>query len=163
MGFKPYEEFDIITQLTPTEVQAKLEGAVSPRNEAFTNMFSNGPITPFNGYAGDGVFEFEPNIVYRTSFNPEVVGFIVQHETGSKIHIKIKLANFVIFGLYVWVGALSLIGLASLITNKNIFDSTYSYIIPFAIAAFSYWWFISCFNDESNEIKSKLETLLKSA
>ena len=70
MPFLPFENFYIITDLKPDEVQARLEKEVEPdKGFSFSGLFSRSDRN-FTGYVVNGTFEFKRVINYRNSFLP---------------------------------------------------------------------------------------------
>lgn len=161
MRFFPYENFYIITRLTPDEVHAKLEEVVSPNGPMIFNFFSTsdgGLNTPFKGYVNNGQFEFKPNIIYRNSFLPQIKGSTEAYNDGSRIHIKMTLhvLLMIITGILLTVS-----GIAFLVSLPRLINNNAPDIIPCFVFMFVYLLATGAFKSESISSKSFLAALLE--
>lgn len=161
MPFIPFENFYIISKLTPVEIQSKLEKVVSRPNNSFRGLFSSNPDTPFSGYVSPKLSLFKPNINYRNSFIPEIQLKAEPYLNGSRIHIKMRLLDFVLVFMCFWMtGA----GVACIVTIVNFFSGAGSgaiVFVPFGMLAFAYLLAMGGFKTESIDAKSTLLKVLE--
>jgi len=94
MKLLPYENFHIISKLTPGEIVEKLKEVTRPNTGYAVNLSGinpNGPNTTFKGFINSSDFKFEPAIIYRNSFLPQITGSIEPFGEGSRVDIKMAL------------------------------------------------------------------------
>jgi hypothetical protein len=106
MRFLPYENFHIISDLKPDEVQQKLTEVTSSDSGyiiSFPRSYPAGPNTPFTGHVSNNTFEIKPKIIYRNAFLPQIRGSFEAYNEGSKINIKMTLNIFVLTFMSIWL------------------------------------------------------------
>ena len=160
MSFIPFENFYIISKLTPAEVQTKLEKVVSPTDNSFRGLFSNKIDTPFSGYVSPNKSLFKPNINYRNSFIPEIKLETEPYLNGSRIHIKMKLLDAVFVFMCIWMGFAVIFGIVSTVSTLNAGESPAFTLAPLGMLAFGYLLTTGGFKMESTGAKSTLLKLL---
>ncbi len=161
MSFVPYENFYIISKLTPTEVQSKLEKVVGKPDYSFRGLFSNKIDTPFRGYLSPNQSIFKPNINYRSGFIPEILLKTEPYLEGSRVHVKMKLLDVVFGFMCFFVGFAVLFTIIATIRFFMNSESVAEVFVPIGMVAFVYLLGTRAFKSESTDAKSTLLKLLE--
>lgn len=163
MNFLPYKNIYIISPLKPEDIQAALEKVVAPTISAKANwkyaVISEGY---FLGYSFKGSFKFQQVLTYKNSFAPIIIGSTESYETGSRIHIEMKLLSFVKVFLIFAFGFLTIATASLLYSNikdKHILPSSF---IPLGMIVIVYLMTILGFNAESRNAQNYLLDLFES-
>jgi hypothetical protein len=141
MKFFPYENFYILSNLKPVEVQLKLEQNISPTDQRvfeLGNLFF-GPKESFKGYSVNGVFQIEDNsIVGQKTYLPSIKGSTEAYQNGSRIHIRMVPRTFTILFMCIWEGLTLFICIV--ITTKLILQSKFDNgaLIPYLMLILGY-------------------------
>ena len=100
MPLLPYKSYELVSDKTPSEVEAAMRCAVAPRR-----FFSSGAATlPFEGEVGDRTFDVQRAIGYRNSFLPQVHGDIIAAPRGSRIVVRMRLRPVILVFMTLWMG-----------------------------------------------------------
>ena len=161
MNFFPYENFYIISDLKPEQVQEHLQKEVEPvKGFSFRNIFSGSSESYFSGYVVNGTFEFKRIINYRNSFLPQIKGSTETWINGSRVHVKMGMHIAVTVFICIWLGTALLFGVGFLVQelSKGPFEITD--LFPFAMFVFGYILATAGFKYESNKAKNKLVEIL---
>jgi hypothetical protein len=106
MRFLPYENFHLISDLSPEKIRERLMEVSSPDSGyiiSFPRSYAAGPNTPFTGWVSTNSFEFKPKIIYRNPFLPRISGSFEAIKGGSKIRVKMTLNIFVLIFISIWL------------------------------------------------------------
>jgi hypothetical protein len=112
MPLLPYKRYELLSDKTPSEVEAAMRSVVAPRR---TFGVAAAP-RPFEGEVGDRTFDVQRAITYRNSFLPQIRGDIFAAAEGSRIAVSMKLRLLILVFTIIWlagVGAASLVILIS--------------------------------------------------
>ena len=160
MKFLPFENFYIITNLKPEQVQARLEKEVEPnKGFSFSNLFSRSD-RAFTGYIVNGTFEFKRIISYSNSFLPQIKGSTEPWMNGSRVHIKMRMHNAVIGFMCLWLGMALLFGVGFLVQELNKGPFEVVDLAPFLMFGFGYVLATGGFKFESTKAKNMLLEIL---
>lgn len=155
MNFVPFEDFYIVTGLTPTEVQERLQGEIGP-----SQGFNRSSAYYFSGYIFQKQFVIEPVINYRNSFLPEIKGVIEDLNHGSRLHIKMAIKQGVSIFLCIWMAFAAIAGMFIFYKAYKEAEFTYDTFFPAFMLCFAYVLATGCFKYESRDAKRKLLTIL---
>jgi hypothetical protein len=161
MPFVPYENLYIISKLPPAEIQLRLEKVVSRPDNSFRGLFSKSPDTPFSGYVSGNLSLFKPNINYRNSFIPEIKLQTEPYLDGSRIHVKMKLLDFVFAFLCLWMSGAAIGCIATIIVVLSGSNPVAIIFIPFGMLGFGYLLTTGGFKAESTDARSVLLKLFE--
>ena len=155
MGFYPYENFYIETDLSPNDIESRLSLAVErKRLYSFGSKFRTYD-KPYNGAVEHLQFKIIRNVSYRNIFLPQIEGVIIP---GAKtcVHVIMRLKPPTVTFMISWIAAGILFGLG--LTIKSIIDNDYQiYTVPsYAIAVFGYLLSTLSFKYESSQSKDYL-------
>ncbi len=146
MAFLPNQNFNIITKLTPAEVQVKLDEMLSAQS------------FQFSGYAADGIFKLQPLGGNQNSFVPQIEGIVEAVDGGSRIQVRIQMAKTVSIIMIVGM-ALILIGVILTVIDLLINRGGHHNFISVFIWLIIFIPLMSRFQTESKKVK---ETLVNS-
>src|ERR1700752_528959 len=100
MPLLPHKSYELVSDKTPSEIEAAMRSAVAPRRS-----FGSGAATrPFEGEVGDRTFDVQRAIGYRNSFLPQVRGEIMAAPGGSRISVRMRLRLVLLVFLIMWIG-----------------------------------------------------------
>jgi len=157
MKLFPYENYYIISPLKPQEAEIKIQSAIyipgveNGMNVGFKyDVYSN---KYFKGFAMYNSFKIAPDINYKNSFAPDIIGKIEPYISESRVHIKMKLTGLAIGFMSVWFGFL-IIACMSVINNYLLAKKSELTIIPIGILfIFGYCLVLGSFKYESTRCK----------
>lgn len=164
MNFIPYKNFYIISPLKPEEIQAALEKVTASTSSVKVNWGRGGHLSEgyFMGYSFNGSFKFQQVLTYQNSFAPMITGSTELYQTGSRIHIEMKLLSYTKVFLMFALGFLTIATASLLYSNvkdKYIVPSSF---IPLAMIVIGYLMTILGFNAESRNAQNYLLDLFES-
>jgi hypothetical protein len=136
MKLFPYENYYIISPFKPEEAENKLQASIyipgveNGMNVGFKyDVYSN---KYFKGFAMYNSFKIAPDINYRNSFAPDIMGNIAPYISESRINIKMKLTGLAIGFMSVWFGFLIVAAISVIIKDISAEKSEIT-IIPIGI------------------------------
>jgi hypothetical protein len=130
----PYQQFTIITDLTPDQVHKRLMEVVEPPNNRWPR--SQKPNKPYQGQIGEHSFKVHRVISSRNSFLPMIQGRIqAQDGGGSQIQIKMSPSLFVVVFMWIW---LSSVGQGALLFLAAMFAENFDpiFLVPVGMFLF---------------------------
>ena len=137
MPLLPYKNFELVSDKTPSEIEAAMRSAVEPRRS-----FGSGPGTrPFEGEVGDRTFDVQRAIGYKNSFLPQVHGDIVAAAGGSRIAVRMSLRLFILVFTIIWMGVVGAACLGILISEFRQGGSPSTALVPACM--FIFGWFLA--------------------
>jgi hypothetical protein len=163
MKFIPYDNFYIVTKLSPDETREKLQKVLAAT--------SSGKIRLGGGYISDAIFfgfllnskfRITPLLSYVNSFSPIIKGTIEESpEKGSYIHITMSLSEtiMVISGIIFLSTFLGFVTMVSIGLTKGHIEATI--MIPICIFLFTYLFCMYGFWSERNNSVSTLVDLFE--
>ena len=95
----PWHAFTVDGGMPPDLATVLIASQVGPREFLFPTLTK-----AFTGSVADGGFKIMRVIRYRNSFLPVVTGRIEPHDTGSRIHVRMRLHLFSAVFMAVWMG-----------------------------------------------------------
>lgn len=156
MRLLPYENFYLLSQIKPADLQARLEKEVEPVvGFSFKRLFSRSSSFYFSGYTVNGIFQIKRVIFYRNSFLPRIYGEIEPYLNGSQIHIKMRMHVLVIVFMSIWLGGV-LFGAIAFLIGNIIYGFNITSLIPVVMFLFGYGIMMGGFKYESRKAKAKL-------
>jgi hypothetical protein len=163
MKFFPSEDFYIISQLKPAEIQIRLEKEITFKNTSISALFEPSGNTYFEGYSANGFFEIQPIIQGRNSFVPQIKGNTEPYLNGSRIHVKMNMMSGVIAFMCIWIGFAVLFGFGFIFQSLKNHDLSFAIIIPFGMALFGYMLALGGFKFKSVDARQKLLDMFEGA
>ena len=137
MPLLPYKSYELVSDKTPSEIEAAMRSAVAPRRS-----FGSGAATrPFEGEVGDRTFDVQRAISYRNSFLPQVHGDIIAAARGSRIAVRMRLRLFILVFMLIWMGGIGAACLLILISESRQGGSPYTALGPACMFVFG--WVLS--------------------
>ena len=137
MPLLPYKSYELVSDKTPSEIEAAMRSAVEPRRS-----FGSGPGTrPFEGEVGDRTFDVQRAIGYKNSFLPQVHGDIVAVPGGSRIAVRMRLRLFILVFMIIWMGGLGAACLLIVISEFRQGGSPSTALGPACM--FTFGWFLA--------------------
>ncbi len=93
--FIPYAKYELTSDLSPPELLGKIRGEIS--NHDLVGELTVRVKGPFSGTINlkSGKFRIQKRLSYTNSFNPNLRGLVVEHGSGSKINVTLRLPTFV--------------------------------------------------------------------
>ncbi|RBL90650.1 hypothetical protein [Chitinophaga flava] len=128
MKLVPFEDYTLISNLSPEEVKKRLEEKLNlKRRTAFISFRPQlDTDRPYEGAFRGNKFVIKRIINYRNSFLPEITGVVTHEVVHTAIKIKMRMSVFVCVFLVIWLLLMSMI----LFSVKS---STGADIIPLGI------------------------------
>lgn len=121
MKFFPYEKYYIISPLKPAEAEKKLQASIYiPEIENGSSVGFKYDVYSrkyFKGFAMYNSFKIEPDINYRNSFAPDIIGSIKPYISESRIQVKMKLTGLAVGFMSIWFGFLVIAFLSIIIKD----------------------------------------------
>jgi hypothetical protein len=162
MNWLPYENYYMISPLSPGEVKSRVSEQVSPTftGNFFENITKRYP-APFKGYVTNNEFKIVPVIVGRNSFIPYIKGKVESTDSGSRVHITMTLLE----PIQIFIAIVFLfLAMAKFLTffdaiKSNSFDPVI--LAPVGAILFVYIMMILGFTSESVSSKNFLLELLE--
>lgn len=137
MPLLPYKSYELVSDKTPSEIEAAMRSVVAPRR----SFRFSAPTRAFEGEVGDGTFDVQRAIGYRNSFLPQIRGDIMAAAGGSRIAITMRLRRFILVFMIIWVGGVGAASLQILISEFQRGGSPYTALGPAFM--FIFGWFLS--------------------
>jgi hypothetical protein len=165
--FLPYENYMLLTNLSPEEVGRRISANIEPRLTGVFSEFTRNNTKPYQGVCARNKFEISRIINYRNSFIPVISGEVSSYlGVESRIHIKMKPHSFVIVFMCIWLG---FGGLFCLLILSNMFrpemrpdkELSIGEVIPFVMFIGGCLLFSLPFKFESKKSKLFLAELLE--
>ena len=136
MPLFPYKHYELVSDQTPSEIEAAMRAAVAPRR-----VFGSGATRPFEGEVGDRTFDVQRAIGYKNSFLPRVRGDIFAAPGGSRIAVRMRLRLFILVFTIIWMGGVGAACLLMLISELRQGGSPYRALGPAVM--FIFGWFLA--------------------
>jgi hypothetical protein len=137
MPLLPYKNYELVSDQTPSEVEAAMRSVVAPRR---TFRFAAAP-RAFEGEVGDRTFDVQRAIGYRNSFLPQIRGDIMAAAGGSRIVVRMRLRLAILVVMIIWMGGVGAASLQILISELRQGGSPSTALGPAAM--FLFGWFLS--------------------
>lgn len=163
MKFLPYEEITYYSQLKSGDVLYRISDNLEPeRTFRFKGLFFTGSSKPYEGWVDDnGTFKLKRIIGYKNSFLPVIEGSVKPEYFGSKIKLKLRLDKFVMVFVIVWMTAVGIASIATIIGFLNDPSIDRMAFIPIGMFVFGYALTMLAFKFESAKSKRDLVELLQ--
>ncbi|WP_212004448.1 hypothetical protein [Chitinophaga sp. HK235] len=168
MKFVPFEDYTLITYLSPEEVKRRLEEKLNLKRRTFSFSFGSqsDPDRPYEGTFQGNKFVIKRIINYRNSFLPEITGVVTHEVVHTAIKIKMTMAVFVYAFLAIWMLLMSVILFSvKSSTGENIIPLGMLGNIPFLpqvlLCLFVYAVTLGAFKYESIKSKKFLAALFE--
>lgn len=164
--FLPFDNFKLVTKLSATEVQQRIESITQPK-KGFSFSFSGNRNKPYEGKLIDRSFEISRIINYRNSFLPIIKGYISAYLGRTEVTIKMRPVVFVLIFMLLWLGVVGLVCLGTIISAimkfRQVLEGGFSplALIPFGMFVFGYALLMIAYKAESKKSKAFLEQLLE--
>ncbi|MGN8067468.1 hypothetical protein [Mucilaginibacter sp. 22184] len=161
MRLLPYENFYIVTQLKPAEVQERLATEIEPVTPfTFRKLFVRKSAYFFKGYVEDNRFKIIRIIFHRNSFLPFIKGSTESYLTGNRVHIIMYMHILVTLFMCIWFG---MTGFGAIIYLTGATPNKFSPppLIALSMFLFGYGMMIGAFKYESIKAKDKLLELFE--
>jgi hypothetical protein len=156
----PYDRFEYRSHLPPDEVLRRLGEATAPRQ--WVRFFWSRPTKPLEGKVSGSTFDCQRVITYRNSFLPRLQGTVEHHPLGgSRISGTMTLLPFVAAFLVVWIGGVSLIGIALLVAFVKEPKLGPLALLPCGMLVFLWVLATLAFSLEARKARALLERLLE--
>jgi hypothetical protein len=149
MWLFPYEQFSIISDLSPKEAQKRLNAGFEK------NIFKKISLFKWNKNIPKNTFYFIPFFKGTNSFVPMIRCFIKAGETTgtSKIYIRLKMHPIVLlFPLWIWI-------ISSIIIDPKTHPHITSILTPYIVVISVYVFFLLMYNYEAQKAKEKLDEI----
>jgi hypothetical protein len=165
-NFLPFDNFKLLTNLSVTEVQQRIESKIEPKKN-FSFSFSANRTKPYEGKLIDRSFEISRIINYRNSFLPVIKGHISTYLGKTEVAIKMRPVVFVLIFMSFWLGTVGLACVGITVTSILHFRQLLEYgfspgaLIPFGMFAFGYALLTIAYKAESKKSKAFLKQLLE--
>jgi len=161
----PFEKLIYRSTLTKEELLAHLQNEIEDQKSFGFGAFKHSYSKPYIGKIFNNSFKIQKAINYRNSFLPIIQGEIKDDINGSKINVKMNLANLVKVFMIVWLGGVSIACIAALykIIFDNDLDSEAQFLIfiPFCMLIIGILMVSLGFKVESRKSITDLEEILK--
>lgn len=162
MKYLPYDDFNIITPLSPAEVEERLQKEIEPpRGFSFTALFFQSSGYYFSGYILNGNFELQQVIRGRNHFTPQITGVTEPGMNGSRIHIKMKMYAAVVVLLCIWIVGTALAAVAGFVAILTRGQSVAAVVVPLGMLLTGYVLPMFGFKPEADEVKARLLKILQ--
>lgn len=165
-NFLPFDNFKLLTKLSATEVQQRIESITEPK-KGFSFSFSGNRNKPYEGNLLDRSFEISRIINYRNSFLPVIKGHISTCLGKTEVSIKMRPVFFVLIFMSFWLGVVGMACLgftiAAILHFRQLLEQGFSpgALIPFGMFAFGYALLTIAYKAESRKSKTFLTQLLE--
>ena len=165
-NFLPFDDLKLLTKLSATEVQHRIESITEPQ-KVFSFLYFRNSTKPYEGKFTDHSFEISRIINYRNSFLPVIKGQVSTHLGKTQVAIKMRPNVFVLIFMSLWLGSTGLVCLAIIIGAtlpfRHQIEQVFSEggLFPFSLFVFGYALIIIGYKVESRKSKVFLKQLLK--
>ncbi len=169
MNFKlllPFDNFKLLTRLSATEVQHRMESITEPR-KTFRGLFVTQKTKPYQGNVTGNQFEISRIITYRNSFLPLIRGRISTNMGQTEVAIWMRPVLFALIFMGFWLGIVGIICLAMAIEAFRQWEQLLAHgvspvsLIPFGMFVFGYLLLLLAYKTESRKSKAFLMQLLE--
>jgi len=162
MKLLPRAKFYLVSSLTPTEVDTRLQEHVETQQTGWgiRRLFEKQTGKPFSGYAAWGHFKFMRVIQGRNSFVPVIQGKTEAWMGGTILHATVKLESPVAIFMCLWLGGIGFACIGILVDSFSESEFSPAMLIPFAMFAFGYLMMVGIYNNEFNTAKEMLLKIL---
>jgi hypothetical protein len=160
--FLPYENYILITKLSPKIVMDKLQAQVQAERSIYKSVSPKNLL--YEGRCADNSFKIKKIINYRNSFLPNITGNVYTELGETHIHIKMQPHTFVLVFMGVWLSGVSFGCIVTLIsTVLNFAANGFNAVLfaPCGMLAFGLTLFIGGFKSESVGTKVFLKQLFE--
>jgi len=162
MKYLPYENFYIVTTLTPAELTQKLEKEIEPDTQfGFKRVFYRSSPYYFRGCLLNDGFELYPLIFRKNSFIPFIKGVVEPYLNGSKVQVKMRLHLSMFVFAVVWFGPIITLGCIAIYQALYYGNYGIGSFVPFGMVLFGYIMILLGFKSESIPAKKKLLKLFE--
>jgi len=164
--YLPFENYILITNLSPAEVYRRLADNVAPERPLQLFAQSSNTSKPYEGKISKDSFSISRVINYKNSFLPIINGNISSFVGQTQLNIKMKLASFAMVFMSLWLGIMGLACIVTLLIGiiqiKQIFQTGFSPMLltPFGAFIFGCLLTVIPFKKESKIAKEFLSSLL---
>ena len=159
MKIIPSDTLEIVTSLTIKEVKDILDNNIQPKVK-FDFSFSN-KHKVFEGFLKQDSFEIQRIIRGRNSFIPQIKGKIKSNNNGSTLMVDLKMNQFVIVFVIIWLGITGVSFFVSLFAVFNQGLNPIAAIGPAVMIAFAFGLMNYGYNSEKKKAIEALEKILK--
>lgn len=160
----PFEELWYHSTLSKEELFLHLKNEIDPEKSFGFGANRHTYSKPYIGKVFSERFEIRKAINYRNSFLPTIKGEIHNTINGSKIKIKMTLAEFVKAFMILWLSLVSFACFAvliNLITNGIDYETGSAVLIPFGMLIIGTLMVSLGFKTESKKSRKDLEEILQ--
>lgn len=161
----PFEKLIYHSTLTNEELLAHLQNEIEAEKSFGFGVNNYSYSKPYIGKIYNNSFEIKRAINYRNSFLPKINGEIKNDINGSKINVKMNLAEIVKVFMIIWLGGVLIACVATLyhiIFNNGInSEGDFFMLIPFFMLIFGVLMVSFGFKLESKKSIKDLEEILK--
>ncbi|MFA8437036.1 MAG: hypothetical protein ACEPOZ_21225 [Marinifilaceae bacterium] len=157
MSFLPFENIEIKTQLTASQIKERISECIEPKK-----IFRSGKknTKPYEGIITGNRFKIQRIINYRNSFLPQIKGHIIQTTYGAKVEIKMRLNIAVYIFMTFWLGGIGSVFLFLLFSSIDDKEFNPLILAPLGMILFGYVLSTGGFKSESNRSRKDLEKIL---
>lgn len=163
----PYENYTIVTHLTPEEIVEKLIVNVQPKREI---VFSFKPVQitkPYEGEVYKNGFKINRCIDYRNSFLPEISGNFSSFLGKTEVNISMRLFTLVKVFAILWLSVVGIVCIGIILSyiflanNLSKIQFSPAILVPFGMFIFGCLLFTIPFKIESKKAKEFLNKLFE--
>ena len=164
--FLPFDNFKLLTRLSATEVQHRMESITEPR-KAFRGFFVIQKTKLYQGHVAGNQFEISRIITYRNSFLPLIRGHVSTYMGQTEVAIRMRPVLFVLIFMGFWLGIVGVICLVLTIEAFRQRDELLAQgvppvaLVPFGMFVFGYMLLLLAYKTESRKSKAFLTQLLE--
>lgn len=165
--YLPYEKYTLISRLTAEQICQRIAQNTEQKKIGFLRRGWRGSEYPYEGYITGHLFRISRIIRYRNSFQPVIKGHILPFHGHTQVNIDMRLPDFTMFFMCVWLGVVGLVCLGMIIgIFVHLGEEVHSklrpdYFIPFIMFLFGYFLALIGFKTESAKSKLFLSRLLE--
>lgn len=157
MKLLPYRKVTLISKLSISEVSEIFQKNTSPED-----FFIRNNDKLFSGTVYQNTFSIRLNLNYRNSFNPKILGKLIQQEDATKIELTFRPFITVTIFMIFWCSAI--LYAFCIVISEMIVSGKWegSVFLPFGMLAITVVMFYGFFFEEYKESKDKIIKLLRS-
>ena len=160
----PYEKIIYHSSLNKEELLIHLQSEIEAEKSFGFSSLKHSYSKPYIGKIYNDSFEIKRAINYRNSFLPIIKGHIENGISGSKVHVKMGVIDFVKAFMIIWFGGVLLACIAtiySLFNSNQTSEGGFFIFIPFFMLMAGILMVVFGFKMESKKSISDLENILK--
>ncbi|WP_338762677.1 hypothetical protein WAF17_18075 [Bernardetia sp. ABR2-2B] len=161
MKYLPYEKVSYTTHLSQEQIAKRLNQITEPKKIfRWKGIFASSNHATFEGRVDINSFKINRIMHHKMGFLPLIEGNLQNEELGNKtkIHITMRISNFVLAYLLIWLSWMIIIILPNSFINTRL-DNTSRIFILVALVVF-YVISMVKFNQEVSNSKEKLKEIL---